>query len=183
MAACKSRFVAAITRTSVRIGRVPPTRSNSCSCKTRSKAIWASGGSSPTSSRKSVPPLANSNLPKRCWVAPVKAPFSWPNNSEVIRSRGIAAQFTLTNAREARFDRRWMARATSSLPVPVSPVIRTVESVGATLEMRERTDFKAEEVPTISSNIEALSISSRRAMFSRRRVSSACLRSSMSVPV
>ncbi len=35
-----------------------------------------------------------------------------------------------------------MARATSSLPVPVSPVIRTLESVGATLEMRESTLFK-----------------------------------------
>src|SRR5437660_128238 len=32
-----------------------------------------------------------------------------------------------------------MARAMSSLPVPVSPVIRTLESVGATLAIRERT--------------------------------------------
>src|SRR5216683_8143847 len=32
-----------------------------------------------------------------------------------------------------------MARATSSLPVPVSPVIRTLESVGATLDTREST--------------------------------------------
>src|SRR5258708_4326392 len=59
-----------------------------------------------------------------------------------------------------------MAPATSSLPVPVSPVMRTVESLGATLEMRDSTAFKAGEVPTISSNIEALSISSRRATFS-----------------
>src|SRR5580658_3247019 len=58
-----------------------------------------------------------------------------------------------------------MARATSSLPVPVSPVIRTLESVGATLEMRESTFFKAAEVPTISSNIASLSISARNAMF------------------
>jgi hypothetical protein len=28
----------------------------------------------------------------------VKEPFSWPNNSEAIKSRGMAAQFTLTNA-------------------------------------------------------------------------------------
>ena len=59
-----------------------------------------------------------------------------------------------------------MARATSSLPVPVSPVMRTVESLGATLDMRERTLFRAGEDPTISSNIEALSISSRSATFS-----------------
>ena len=39
MAACRSRLVAAITRTSARIRRLPPTRSNSCSCKTRRSAI------------------------------------------------------------------------------------------------------------------------------------------------
>ena len=43
----------------------------------------------------------------------------------------------------------------SSFPVPVSPVIKTVESVGATLATRERTAFSAFEAPTISSNIEA----------------------------
>jgi len=83
--------------------------------------------------------------------------------------------------REARSDLRCMARATSCLPVPVSPVMRTVESLGATLEMRERTLFKAGDVPTISSNIEALSIPSRRATFSLRSLSSARLRSSTSV--
>ena len=31
-----------------------------------------------------------------------KRPFFWPNNSDAIKSRGMAAQFTLTNAREAR---------------------------------------------------------------------------------
>src|SRR5258705_37324 len=35
MAACRSRFVAAITRTLARMHVVPPTRSNSCSCRTR----------------------------------------------------------------------------------------------------------------------------------------------------
>src|ERR1700678_3787295 len=78
----------------------------------------------------------------------------------------MAAQLTLTKAREERRERLWIARATSSFPVPVSPVIRTVESVGATLAMRDRTAFRGLEVPTISSNIEALSISSRRATFS-----------------
>ena len=41
-----------------------------------------------------------------------------------------AAQFTLTKARPALCDRLWTARAMSSLPVPVSPVMSTVESVG-----------------------------------------------------
>src|SRR5580698_5085250 len=65
------------------------------------------------------------------------------------------------NGPELRVDRRWMLRAISSLPVPVSPVMRTVESVGATLEMRESTVCKAGDVPTISSNMDVYSISVR----------------------
>jgi len=45
------------------------------------------------------------------------------------------------------------------LPVPVSPVIRTVESVGANLDTR-REPRAGGGNPTISSNIDALSISS-----------------------
>ena len=111
----------------------------------------------------------------------MKAPFSCPNSSEAISSRGMAAQFTATNAFDERPDRRWMARAISSLPVPVSPVIRTVESLRATLDTRESTAVSAGDAPTISSNIEALSISSRRATFSSFNLSSALLRSSISV--
>ena len=59
-----------------------------------------------------------------------------------------------------------MARATNSLPVPVSPVIRTVASVGATLNTRERAVFKTAEVPMISSHVDALSIFSGRATLS-----------------
>src|SRR5438067_327553 len=70
-----------------------------------------------------------------------------------------------------------MARAMSSLPVPVSPLIRTVESLLATWDTRDRTDMSAGEAPTISSNIEVLSISSRSATFSCRSLSSALLRS------
>jgi hypothetical protein len=40
-------------------------------------------------------------------------PFSWPNNSEAIKSRGMAAQFALTNALEERRERRCIARAAS----------------------------------------------------------------------
>src|SRR5436190_7553654 len=43
--------------------------------------------------------------------------------------RGIAAQFTRMKARPARCDFLWMARAISSLPLPVSPLMSTVESV------------------------------------------------------
>ena len=78
----------------------------------------------------------------------------------------MAAQLTLTNARAARADRLWIARATSSLPVPVSPVISTVESVRATLATRASTGCSAGDVPTISSNIDVRSTSSRSARFS-----------------
>jgi hypothetical protein len=60
----------------------------------------------------------------------------------------------------------WTARAINSLPVPVSPVINTVESVGATLPTLERTVFSVFEEPTISSNMDARSTSSRNARFS-----------------
>jgi hypothetical protein len=54
--------------------------------------------------------------------------------------RGIATQLTLTNTRDARRDRAWMARARAmrSFPVPVSPLMSTVESVGAATAGRER---------------------------------------------
>src|SRR5690349_22178912 len=57
----------------------------------------------------------------------------------------------------------------------------TVESLPATLQARESTDVNAGEAPTISSNIDALSTSSRRATFSCWSLSSAALRASMSV--
>ena len=59
-----------------------------------------------------------------------------------------------------------MARATSSLPVPVSPVISTVVSVAATLSTSASVSRSAFEEPMISSNIERSSISWRSARFS-----------------
>ena len=77
-----------------------------------------------------------------------------------------AAQFTLTKARPDLRDRLWTARAMSSLPVPVSPVMNTVESVGATLAIRDSVVFNALEEPTISSNIrDAVDLVSQRQVF------------------
>ena len=67
--------------------------------------------------------------------APVNAPRSWPKSSLSMSSRGMAAQLTLTNGASLRGLRRWMARLTSSLPVPLSPVMSTLALVGATLSM------------------------------------------------
>ncbi|MNI84888.1 hypothetical protein D3C73_1418270 [compost metagenome] len=47
----------------------------------------------------------------------------------------MAAQFTEIIGALARLERLCRARATSSLPVPDSPWIRTLESVGATLRI------------------------------------------------
>ncbi|MNN49137.1 hypothetical protein D3C81_1636460 [compost metagenome] len=82
-----------------------------------------------------MPPSAASTRPARPALAPVNAPFSWPNSSDSIRLSGMAAQFTEIIGAFARFDRLCSARATSSLPVPDSPWINTLESVGATLRI------------------------------------------------
>ena len=79
-----------------------------------------------------VPPSAASNFPTRSRIAPVNAPLTCPKSSLSSRFSGIAAQLTATNGPRERGDRPWMARATSSFPVPLSPRIRTVVSVGAT---------------------------------------------------
>jgi hypothetical protein len=64
--------------------------------------------------------------------APVNEPRSWPNSSFSSRSRGIAAQL-IANERLVGPARDLVdGAATSSLPVPLSPVIITVAVVGAT---------------------------------------------------
>ena len=91
------------------------------------------GDSSPTSSRKIVPLCASSKRPFFCCTAPVNAPRSCPNSSLSARLAGSAAQLTLTITPCRRRLRLWMARAVSSLPVPVSPSTSTVDSVSATM--------------------------------------------------
>src|SRR3984957_5859429 len=71
-------------------------------------------------------------------MAPVNAPFSCPNSSLSSSPVGMAAQFIFTNVRSLRRLRSWMARAISSLPVPVSPSSSTVESLGATVSTSSR---------------------------------------------
>ncbi len=63
----------------------------------------------------------------------------------------MAAEFTATNGCSARRLARWMAAATSSLPVPDSPVMSTRVSPGATWATSSRIWRRAGEEPTISS--------------------------------
>jgi hypothetical protein len=95
-------------------------------------------------------------------MAPVNAPFSWPKSSLSSRPAGMAAQFSLIKVRSLRGLRRWMARASSSLPVPVSPWMSTVASVGATVSISRSTLRRPVLSPTMSSKRCSRLISSSR---------------------
>ena len=92
-----SRLVAEISRKLTLTGFLAPTGSISPSCSARSSFTCASSGSSPISSRNSVPPSASWNLPMRLSTAPVNEPFSWPNRMLSTRFSGMAPQLTVTN--------------------------------------------------------------------------------------
>src|ERR1039457_5318966 len=62
-----------------------------------------------------------------------------------------------------------MARATRSLPVPVSPVSRTVASVLATISAWSSTRFRAELFPTMSSKCCTPRISLSKVFFLLRQ--------------
>ncbi len=139
-------------------------------------------GISPSSSRNSVPPEASSNKPCLRLSAPVNAPFSWPNSSLSSRDSGIAPTLTGTKGPCARLLRRCMSRATTSLPVPLSPVMSTVEFVGATRVTRSYTFFITGEPLSRKASSRSASRLPRFAIFSndaaaialfRRRTSSA----------
>ncbi len=77
-----------------------------------------------------MPPLACSSLPRRPRT-PVAVRSSMPNSSASSSDSTIAAQLTATKGPRLRRLHWWICRATSSLPTPLSPSIRTVKSVRA----------------------------------------------------
>ena len=79
----------------------------------------------------------------------MNAPFSWPKSSLSRRVSASAAQCSLTNGAFARGLFSWMACATSSLPVPLSPVMRTLARLGATCSMTSNTCCIAGLLPTM----------------------------------
>lgn len=175
-------MVVATTRTSTWMGAVPPTRSNSCSWSTRSSFAWRSSRISEISSRSSVPRFARSNAPLVWRSAPVNAPFSWPKSMLSTSDSGSAAQFTETNGPPRRSLKSWIARASSSLPVPDSPCNSTDARVGATARIVSSTRFSAALSPRIFRPAWSCATSSRNAAFSRRSrtSSSACSTASSS---
>ena len=124
-------LVAAIILAFIGIGVVPPRRVILLSWRTRSILTCSESGMSPISSRNNVPPLASSNMPFFRLTAPVKAPFSYPNSSLSSRFSGTPPMFIATNGPSLAADQAWISRATTSLPVPLSPVMRTVALEGA----------------------------------------------------
>ena len=78
-------------------------RAGTCGPGSRAAASpGAPSASSPISSRNSVPPFATSNRPGLLALAPVNAPFTWPNSSLSSRFSGIAPQLTATNGASRR---------------------------------------------------------------------------------
>ena len=86
-------------------------------------------------------------------VSPVNAPFSWPNNS-LSSSSGIAATFNATKALPSRTV-SMNEFATSSLPGPDGPVIKTDTLVDDKRPMALKTSCIAGALPIISGGLGA----------------------------
>ncbi len=97
-----------------------------------------------------VPPFAAWKRPMRVAIAPVNAPLAWPKSSLSSRFSGMAPQLTATKGPFLRGLRRWISRAISSLPVPVSPVTRMEMSVAATLSILRKMSFIGSHDPMMS---------------------------------
>ena len=82
---------------------------------------------------------------------------------------GMAPQLTETNGPSRRGPSWWIAWATSSFPVPLSPVIMTVEVESAALRIMASTSSIAELRPTNFANPRSRANSRRRARFSSCR--------------
>ena len=93
----------------------------------RSSLAWTCGSNSPISSRNSVPPSALRMKPSVAQSAPVNAPLRWPNNWDSTRVSFNVAQSTARNGLFERGLHAWIYRATSSLPLPDSPRMSTVQ--------------------------------------------------------
>ena len=142
--------MAATTRTSTGKARSAPTGTTCLSCRTRKSLAWADSGMSPISSRNNVPSCAAAIRPSRATTAPVNAPRVWPNSSASINDSGMAAQLSGTNGPCRRAEPSWTARAMSSLPVPVSPVMSTVDVVSPMLRMVSITETSRASSPRSS---------------------------------
>ena len=162
---------------------MPPTRKKVRSSSTRSSFTCVAGAISPTSSSRIVPVSASSNRPSRRSVAPVNEPFSCPNSSLSSSVSGSAAQFTAMNGLPRRGERSWMARATSSFPVPDSPSINTVAVTGAICSILTSTSWTAGDSPMMPVRCWSLRRSIRRRTVATASSGSAGLKSHAVNPI
>ena len=128
------------------------------------------------SSRNSVPPLACSSLPMRRLPAPVKAPASLPNISLSKSVSGSPPQLMATKWPLLRGLASCRQRATSSLPVPVSPWISTSTELAASPESTSRSCRMLGARPITSRSMASRCASwlrKSRTSSTRRRLSSA----------
>ena len=103
---------------------------NSFSWMTRSSFACVSIVTVPISSKKIEPPSAASKRPFLFAIAPVNAPLTCPKRLDSSSSAGIEPELTVMKGAPERGECVWIARATSSLPVPLSPSTRIVERDG-----------------------------------------------------
>ncbi|PYR94575.1 MAG: hypothetical protein DMF84_05325 [Acidobacteria bacterium] len=103
----------------------------------------------------------------------MNAPRTWPNSSLSNSVSTTAEQLTVTKRRSRRGPVLWRARATSSLPVPVSPLMSAVRTCGARRRIMPKSSCMTGPRPIIPQNSRrratSLSIVSR---FRRRSISS-----------
>ena len=91
----------------------------------------------------------------------MKAPRTWPNISLSKSCGGTPPRFTRTKGPARRRLLRWIASATTSLPVPLSPVIRTEASVGAMRPASSSTCIRRGSSPTMPARSYRASSSAR----------------------
>ena len=135
-------------RTFVFLTSCPPTRIYSPVSSTRSSLACVDSGSSPTSSRKSVPPLATPKYPSLSPMAPVNDPRSCPKSSESIVPSGMEPQLMARYFSRRRGELSCMMRGSISFPTPLSPMMRTERSVEATWRHMSRARFSWSQLPT-----------------------------------
>ena len=102
------------------------------------------------------PPVGQLEQALAVLTAPVNEPRTWPKSSRSISPELSAARQTGRKGPLRRVLWRWMARATSSLPVPLSPVISTGTSVGATRAICLKSSCIAGDWPISASRAAAL---------------------------
>ena len=123
----------------------------------------------PISSKNTVPEFASSIRPCLVVVALVNDPFMWPKSSLSNSVPTSAPQSTTTKGRSRRKLFSQTARATTSLPVPDSPAMSTVLSVGPTRAIRSRIRWIGSLEPTNARCTPSASISALRSWFSSDR--------------